>query len=303
MKVPVIGLLRYCIRPVYCVFGRGLGRIKVVQTVFRWAISWAVPKQFVFVGTNGYKLGMTVGGDRGFDEESVSLLFGAGYEPQMTKLFKSVVKPSMNVVDIGAHIGYYTVLASKLNSGKVWAFEPDPNNYDELVRNIKFNGCGNVTAVSKAVGSRTESAELFLYGRFSGERSLVDIGHQLHKTVGVDVVSLDEFLGKGKIDVVKIDVDGGEVGVLTGMKHLLERNPQVKIFTEVWKRGLEDAGYSCIEYWDLLIQHGFWHIYLIDDRKNTAEETNLGGLLRYVGKFGGVNLFCSREGIANPSSL
>ena len=304
MKIPMIGLLRVFVRIPYLFFGNRLGRVRALQFLFRWFISWAVPRQYVLVPANGYRLGMTVGGDRGFDEEAVSLLFGAGYEVKMTELFKSAVKPDMNVVDIGAHIGYYTVLVSRLVGGgwKVWAFEPEPTNYAELLENIKFNQCENVVAVPSAVGSECGIANLYLYGRFSGQRSLVDVGRK-HEAIGVEVVSLDEFIGKDRVDVVKIDVDGGEMGVMLGMERLVKENPQIKVFTEVWETGLKDAGHSCIDYWSLLREFGFGFIYLMDEKKGEINRVDVDGLLGYISRFGGVNLFCSRSAIAKDLLL
>lgn len=296
MRVPTIGILRLAVRLAMRIFGEGLGRVRLFQHLFRRFVSLAVPIKHVLVLCDGYRLGMTVGGHRGWDEEALSLLFGNGYEVEMTKLFKSVVKPDMNVVDVGAHIGYYTVLASRLvgNGGKVWAFEPDPKNYAELLDNLKLNECSNVVAVPKAIGSKTGTAKLYFYGEYSGQRSLVDIGHKPHNSIDAGVIPLDEFIGKQRVDVVKIDVDGGETEVLESMAIIVRSNPQAKIFTEVWETGLKDAGHSCHEFWRLLSEYGFRHVYLIDDRRGRVEPIRLEQLLEYVKKIGGANIFCSR---------
>lgn len=75
------------------------------------------------------------------------------YEPSVARLFENILGEGMTMVDLGANIGYYTLLASRLvgRSGRVYAFEPDPENHQYLLRNIVANGCRNVTVVEKAV--------------------------------------------------------------------------------------------------------------------------------------------------------
>ena len=87
-----------------------------------------------------------------------------GYEQLLTKLFKKEMKQGMIVVDIGAHIGYFTLLAARLvgETGRVFAFEPDPDNYSLLIKNVSVNGHDNVIPVQKAVSNKTGQVRLFL---------------------------------------------------------------------------------------------------------------------------------------------
>ena len=82
------------------------------------------------------------------------------YEPETTRLFKETVKPGMVVVDIGAHVGYYTLLAAKQvgPDGKVYAFEPEPGNHALLLKNIGMNGYDNVVATPTTVAPLVGSA-------------------------------------------------------------------------------------------------------------------------------------------------
>jgi precorrin-6B methylase 2 len=81
---------------------------------------------------------------------------GRAYEPMTTLAFHTLVQPGDRVVDVGAHVGYFTLLAARLcgPNGRVFAFEPHPDNFRLLERNIRENGAENVTAVRKAVADR-----------------------------------------------------------------------------------------------------------------------------------------------------
>jgi len=253
----------------------------------------------VVTDVNGYKLGMDIGGSSGLDTLARGVLSGGGYEPQTTELFREVVKLGMTVVDVGAHIGYYTILASKLvgPGGKVFAFEPEPNNYADLKRNIELNRSANVVALCKAVSNKDGRARLFTTPGSSGECSLVEVEGRPKMSIGVEIVTLDDVLGGMVVDAMKIDVDGGEMVALSGAERLLERSRGIKLFTEFWEPGLKSAGYSCMEYWDRLVGYGFEHVYLIDEKKRRVWQTDLDGVLGYLKKANGVNLLCSREAV------
>jgi FkbM family methyltransferase len=85
-------------------------------------------------------------------------------------LFKGIVKEGMVVVDIGANIGYYTLIAAKLvgKSGIVYVFEPMPSNYECLCKNIEVNGYTNVVLIQKAVSNKYGIAKVWFEKDWSG---------------------------------------------------------------------------------------------------------------------------------------
>ena len=85
-------------------------------------------------------------------------------EKYETELFKKMVQDGMVVVDIGANIGYYTLIAAKLvgNKGIVYAFEPEPSNYELLCQNIAINGYTNVVPIEKAVSKTSGKTKLYV---------------------------------------------------------------------------------------------------------------------------------------------
>lgn len=150
------------------------------------------------------------------------------YEPYETELILRQVKSGDVIVDIGANIGYYTVLfADKVGkSGKVIAIEPDPINFEILQKNIKENKLFNVVAVQAAVGSQTGELKLYKSKENFGDHKLYG-GDKGEK---VKVIKLDEFLKDQKINLIKVDTQGWEPEVFAGAKKTIEKDLPIIFF-------------------------------------------------------------------------
>jgi FkbM family methyltransferase len=167
-------------------------------------------------------------------------------------------------IDIGANVGYYTLLAAQLvgSEGQVLAFEPETENYKALMGNVRRNGFKNITAVNKATGASSGPATLYLNPLNEGGHSLrrFDAYHDNNETwsrerilkqfpkaaleESVMVVSLDSFLEQTDVKkkvprIVKIDVEGGEFDVLRGMTGLLRKMDAPDIICEVGRNSAE----------------------------------------------------------------
>ena len=142
------------------------------------------------------------------------------------------------MLDIGANVGYYTLLAARLvgPSGMVYAFEPERSNFQLLVENITLNRYRNVVPVEKAVSNTCGRTELFLDPENFGAHSLSpQCCDTRSKPVTVETVTLDNFLRRTHdmhVDVIKIDVQGAEGLALEGARQMLAANPQLTIFME-----------------------------------------------------------------------
>ncbi|MDF1501030.1 MAG: FkbM family methyltransferase [Anaerolineales bacterium] len=137
------------------------------------------------------------------------------YELAFQNRFAEVLRPGDVVLDIGAHVGYYTLLASRLvgPDGNVFAFEPLPRNATYIERHIRINRLENVTLSQLAISDRTGTAHFG--GGVSSSTGRIDMTGDLE----VDTASLDDLLQTGKIappNVLKIDVEGAEMDVLAG---------------------------------------------------------------------------------------
>jgi FkbM family methyltransferase len=164
------------------------------------------------------------------------LVYNGVWEPMETETFVSLLKKNMVVVDIGANVGYYTLLAARCvgSGGKVFAFEPEPKNYGLLCKNVMENGYTNIVTVPSAVSDRNGTSRLFLCPKNSGAHNL-SARWQEESSIEVNTVTLDQYFSnyEGHIDVVKIDAEGVEELIFDGMSQLLSRYPNLILFTEL----------------------------------------------------------------------
>ena len=150
------------------------------------------------------------------------------FEPYETILFREALQEGMVVVDIGANIGLFSVIAATRvgESGSVIAFEPEPENYALLKKNIEKNKLKNVTLYQKAVADKPGQLTLHIYDANKGKHSLVkDVTDApgFNSDVLVEVVQLDTVLGEKHIrpNIIKMDIEGAESLALLGMESAL----------------------------------------------------------------------------------
>ena len=155
------------------------------------------------------------------------------WEPHNTALVQTLLRPGEHFVDAGAHLGYYCLLAAGVvgATGRVWAFEPEPENHHLCGINLQLNGCGeNVSLQRLAVGEHEETQRLFRVRRNHGAHQLAQPYWDGHDAQGlpVEVTSLDHLAQAHaelkRVDFVKLDVQGYETKALLGMRELMRRN-------------------------------------------------------------------------------
>lgn len=143
------------------------------------------------------------------------------YEPSKTRVLGRVIREGDVVYDVGAHTGYYTLLASLRagEHGRVVAFEPRPINLRFLRGHLEANGIENATVVPAAVGARSGTAR-FDASRGTGTGRLSQTGE-----LTVETVTVDGVVRQGRFpppDFIKVDVEGGELEVLRGAREVIE---------------------------------------------------------------------------------
>lgn len=165
------------------------------------------------------------------------------YEYYKQKLFARRVSPGDVVLDVGAHVGFYTLLASTLvgKDGKVIAFEPMPGNLIYLRRHLKLNRIDNVRVIDAAV-SDAEGSAWFEKGASSSMGGISQTGD-----FEVRAVSIDALISRGEIPIaslIKMDIEGGEYRALLGARTLLtEHHPTIFLATHG-----RDVHKSCCDY-------------------------------------------------------
>ncbi len=149
------------------------------------------------------------------------------FEKKERKLFCSLIKPGTVVLDVGANIGIYSLIAAK-RGARVYAIEPDPDNIRALRHHIEINGFTNrVTVFEMAATDHPQSLVLFRNPKNSGGSTLLGTGEGI-TVEGRTIDSID----LPPIDVCKMDIEGAEVRALSGMSGTLARSPNLKLLVE-----------------------------------------------------------------------
>ena len=183
------------------------------------------------------------------------------YERAESHFFLSACRESRCFIDIGANAGYYTALAmTQLGSGgTVVALEPDPENYQILLKTIASNSGARVIPLPKAAGDRECTMTLYRNLSNRGDNRLYPSELPAEGT-SVEVVrinSLTDELGLPSVDLIKIDVQGFEGQVIAGMSRTLSRSKQLTVLLECWPEGLRNAGTDPRRLLDTIEEHGY----------------------------------------------
>jgi len=152
-------------------------------------------------------------------------MLGVGFEREVQETLRRIIKPGDLVYDVGAHLGYMTLLFSVLcaPNGHVFSFEPSPVNYQRLKRNIDLNGEMNVTLVNLAASDTEGPARITTEGSCS--RIVDDGGESGEGILEISTVRLDDFVYRDlhpAPTLAKIDVEGHAGRCLMGMSRILE---------------------------------------------------------------------------------
>jgi FkbM family methyltransferase len=191
------------------------------------------------------------------------------WEEWVVRHLTEFVKPGMRALDIGANMGFYTLLLADLvgPQGHVTAFEPWPAYYEILRRNVHLNGFGHrCTLERKAVQQAVGEQRLLFFenlgtGTAPGGEAFFeeDAGDIPPTAISVETVSVDSYLAAHPqtVDFIKIDVDGSEASVLRGMRTLLDSTRPLAIFCEFTPSIQRDMGDTPREFLDALSNAGF----------------------------------------------
>lgn len=191
------------------------------------------------------------------------------WEKTETSLIKEIVNSGDLVVDIGANIGWYTVVLSNLvgQEGSVIAFEPEPRNYNLLQTNIYLNKLENVTAYQIALLDSQSTVEFELsesnFGdhrvRFHNpiQNKIEKYAESFRPVISVTAYPLDEllnenpkYLAEQKIKLIKIDCQGSEIAILKGAQNTLSNTEY--LISEYWPYGIRRAGFEPTDFIEII---------------------------------------------------
>lgn len=196
------------------------------------------------------------------DKVCASVRTSGEYEPAVTALLRRVLRPGMNFVDVGANIGFFSILAAGVlgPEGRVFAVEPYPYNVRMLLANLALNGCDNVEVLPFAV---SRSPQLYRYDDSAGNSG------QISEAVGalrgpleqclVYAMPLDRLIPAGTpVHVIKMDIEGAEYLALQGMQRIFSQHRPM-VLSEIAADFLRDVSHVSLPDYlaSLLIDDGY----------------------------------------------
>ncbi len=195
------------------------------------------------------------------------------WEPYETSLLVRMLTPGDTFVDVGANIGYFSLLAARCvgAGGQVFAFEPDPDNAALFRASIVLNGFEQRIDLAEAgLSDSAQRGALYLSADNLGDHQIY-AGAEARPSVPIELLRGSDYLqGKlNRIDLLKIDTQGSEFQVVNGLLPLLQRlPPALRIMLELTPYSLRQAGASGRELIELLgvLQQPMWIIDHIEHR-------------------------------------
>jgi len=221
------------------------------------------------------------------------------WEPESTSVIRNLVKPGNVVLDIGANIGYYTVIMSKIvgETGKVLSFEPTKHFFDVLQHTVEINKLKNVALYDFGLSDKNVVSEISIGEHSATIHWLKDSPRNGGTPLSVEQISLKRLddvinsLNIDKIDFIKIDVDGHEPAFLEGALETLKKYKPT-ILMEIDHQHYRKAGYVAWDFYNKLREKGY-HIY---SEKDMSEYLNEDSFLVECGNFNaGTNIILRQD--------
>jgi FkbM family methyltransferase len=274
--------------------GLGLRRMKIINDFYHYLFSRLKPD---FVELEGKKFY--------FDKFDNSHILNPEFrERALIEIMKKEVKKGDTVLDLGANIGFYTLFLADLvgPGGRVFAFEPSPETFSILKKNVEANSYGNIVLEQKCIADKSGAEEFFMYNDLGSHfSSLSGNIYKMSKritSVRTQTVSLDDYFNNysGRIDFIKMDIEGAENRALIGMKNIILKNKNLKIITEYAPIALKKvSGIKPEQYLINLKKIGF-NLSEIDGEitKPIDFEEITDRLIPEDGECSGTNIFCVR---------
>lgn len=182
------------------------------------------------------------------------------WEPHVERALREHLRPGHRAIDVGANLGYFTaVMADAVGpSGRVWSFEPTPPIADDLEVSIAANGHSQVEVFRTALGDHAGTVSISFDPRLAGNSSLIGPGSESSTAYPVPMARLDDLYDQGRVGLprlIKVDVEGAELGVLQGATALITAARPVVVF-EVNADMSQAAGWTLRQIADIFASCG-----------------------------------------------
>jgi FkbM family methyltransferase len=279
----------------------GRKALAALNVLGRW-----VAGRFLFAGRAAVEVDghlLHLAGERAPSLSLATAMLDGGYERATRQMIERLLPEGGTFLDIGAHVGFYSLVAARKvgPGGRVFAFEPEPDNFRLLRRNIAENGHDNITAIPAAVCDRSGRGRIFVSRQGNDRHSLFpNPGSPMaERAEDVDTTTLDDFagaLGWPAIDLVKMDIEGAEPLALAGMHRLLDRSPRLRLIVEFSPGMLEAGGVAPRRFLDDLARHGL-DLFVIEDDASLVllPKSQFPEWAEIARERGVVNLLCLKD--------
>ena len=274
----------------------------------RFSFGWGVSKHWPFnkimkqIESSSIEKSVKIQGHTMFldKHDNLGLSINPIYGESDTEFVKKVIKKNDIVLDIGANIGYYSLIFAKLvgDSGKVFSFEPESENFKILKKNIEVNGYNNVILEQKIVSNADGKSTLYVSEKAGSHRIYKPDNYV--ESLEIESISMDSYIEKNnikKINFIKIDVEGAELNVLQGIQKILDSNKHIILFTEFSPNQIKSCGLKPVDMINFLTNNKF-KIYFTQIKNNKTiflDFEKIYSLNNYENKT--INLICSRSSI------
>jgi len=272
--------------------GRGLTKYSFIRKVKHYSLS---NLQTDYAEVFGNKLFLSKKG------LALSISHYGTYEELESKIMEEKIEMGNIVVDVGANIGLHTLNMARIvgKTGQVFAFEPDPSNFEILKKNVKINNYRNIILEQKAVGDKHGRTTLY-QSDHPGKHRIFPQTEQAKSQVQVELTNLDNYFDSDmidKINFIKIDVEGLEFNVLKGMKNILKNSKKIKILFEFMPENTMEVGFTPIELLNYLTSNDF-KLYCMDNKtKKLLYVSNNEEIIKLCSSTNNTisrNLFCEK---------
>ncbi len=199
-------------------------------------------------------------------------------------MLRTMIKEGDNILDIGAHIGTFSIPFSVFNNrkGKVYSFEANPSNYSLLLKNIQANNLNDVVIPTNAVVSKEGGLEFSASLPVSGNSGMCYFRPKLENSEFV-VLSInidawhDQLTQNQNINLIKIDVEGAELLVLESCQKIIKESKPV-LYIEINTQALQRFGASCMDIEDILFPLGYRFFRNIGPRNSSNDTFEIASL-------------------------
>ena len=191
------------------------------------------------------------------------LIEGTDINPVLSKEMEGHLRPNDVFIDIGANIGFFSILAEKRYHAEVFSFEPSARELARFYRNAALNHCQKITCFPYAVGSSEETLYLSLTGEDNPSMNHI-VRLNSNNEVEVNVRTIPSLIPPARLEkaaICKIDVEGFEMEVLEGLQEIMGSLEKCRFVVEVSPEYLKKNGASVSQIYDFFRSHGYKAVY------------------------------------------